>query len=78
MGCNHEIPCQRKKEGDSKVESPSLLHRLTSKSIDKVLETISSAVPKWKKLIHISFLSDEMKVKYHLLLKTRLAVLQII
>lgn len=51
---------------------------LTSKSIDKVLETISSAVPKWKELIDISFLSDEMKEKYHHLLETRLAVLKIL
>jgi len=48
---------------------------LTSKSIDKVLETISSAVPKWEELIDISFLSNEMKEKYHKLLGTRLAIL---
>lgn len=48
---------------------------LTSKSIDKVLETISSAVPKWKELIDVSFLSGEMKEKYHKLLGTRLAIL---
>jgi serine/threonine-protein kinase HipA len=51
---------------------------LTSKSIDKVLETISSAVPKWKELIDISFLSNEMKEKYHKLLGTRLAILRIL
>lgn len=51
---------------------------LTSKSIDKVLETISSTVPKWKKLIDNSFLSDEMKEKYHKLLETRLGILQIL
>jgi serine/threonine-protein kinase HipA len=50
---------------------------LTHKSIDKVLETISSTVPIWKELIDISFLSDEMKEKYHKLLVTRLAVLRI-
>lgn len=48
---------------------------LTSKSIDKILETISSAVPKWEELIDISFLSNEMKEKYHKLLGTRLAIL---
>ncbi|MBE0636948.1 MAG: HipA domain-containing protein [Bacteroidales bacterium] len=48
---------------------------LTSKSIDLVLGSVSSAAPKWKELIDISFLSDEMKVKYHKLLGTRLAVL---
>ncbi|MDD4603609.1 MAG: HipA domain-containing protein [Bacteroidales bacterium] len=51
---------------------------LTSKSIDKVLDTISSAVPKWKELIDISFLSNEMKEKYHKLLGTRLAILRIL
>jgi serine/threonine-protein kinase HipA len=51
---------------------------LTSKSIDNVLETIYSAVPKWKEFIDISFLSNEMKEKYHKLLGTRLAVLRIL
>jgi len=45
---------------------------LTDKSIDKVLETNSISVPKWKELINISFLSQEMKDKYKTLLKTRL------
>ena len=45
---------------------------LTDKSIDKVLETISLSVPKWKELINISFLSLEMKDKYKTLLETRL------
>jgi serine/threonine-protein kinase HipA len=49
---------------------------LTSKSTDKVLETIFSAVPKWEELIDISFLSNEMKEKYHKLLGTRLAKLK--
>ena len=51
---------------------------LTTKSIDKVLETISSKVSKWKELIEISFLSKEMKEKYHKLLGTRLSVLGIL
>lgn len=50
---------------------------LNTKSIGKVLETISSAVPKWMELIEISFLSDEMKEKYHNMLVTRLAILEI-
>jgi serine/threonine-protein kinase HipA len=50
---------------------------LTDKSIDKVLETISMSIPKWKELIDISFLSKEMKVKYLSLLDTRLDVLDI-
>jgi len=48
---------------------------LTEKSIDNVLETISLAVPKWKELIPISFLSQEMKDKYMNLLETRLSKL---
>lgn len=50
---------------------------LTDKSIDKVLETITLAVPKWKKLISNSFLSLEMKEKYQTLLYTRLNILGI-
>jgi serine/threonine-protein kinase HipA len=45
---------------------------LTDKSINKVLESFSSSVPKWKELISISFLSQEMKDKYNCLLETRL------
>jgi serine/threonine-protein kinase HipA len=51
---------------------------LTSKSIDKVLETFSSAIPKWNELINTSFLSKEMKEKYHKLVETRLAILRIL
>jgi serine/threonine-protein kinase HipA len=51
---------------------------LTSKSIDKVLGSITSAVPKWEEMIDISFLSDDMKEKYHTLLETRLNILQIL
>jgi len=51
---------------------------LTEKSIDKVLETISVAIPKWKTLIDISFLSKEMKGKYLDLLDGRLSVMEII
>ena len=50
---------------------------LTEKSIEKVLETISIAIPKWKTLIDISFLSKEMKGKYLDLLDGRLAILKI-
>jgi serine/threonine-protein kinase HipA len=50
---------------------------LTSKSVEKVLETISSAIPKWKTLIEISFLSKEMKGKYNDLLDGRLINLKI-
>jgi serine/threonine-protein kinase HipA len=48
---------------------------LTSKSIEKTLETVSLAVPDWKELINISFLSKGMKEKYLDLLNARLSVL---
>ena len=51
--------------------------RLTEKSIEKVLETISLAIPKWKTLIDISFLSEEMKGKYLDLLDGRLTNMKI-
>ena len=50
---------------------------LTLKSIDKVLGTIESAIPKWKTLIDISFLSKEMKEKYHDLLNIRLNIMKL-
>ena len=50
---------------------------LTDKSNDKVLETISLSVPKWKELINNSFLSQEMQAKYQTLLETRLNILGI-
>lgn len=50
---------------------------LTSRSIENILETITSSIPKWKELIDISFLSKEMKGKYHDLLDARLSVLRI-
>jgi serine/threonine-protein kinase HipA len=50
---------------------------LTEKSIEKVLETISTAIPKWRALINISFLSKDMKSKYHGLLNGRLTTLNI-
>ena len=50
---------------------------LTVRSIEKVLETISLSVPKWKELIDISFLSKEMKSKYLELLEARLKILSI-
>ena len=50
---------------------------LTDKSVDKVLETILSAVPTWRELIDISFLTKTMKDKYHNLLNSRLTILKI-
>jgi serine/threonine-protein kinase HipA len=48
---------------------------LTDKSIDKVLESIHTAIPKWIELIENSFLSPGMKDKYKELLSKRLNVL---
>jgi serine/threonine-protein kinase HipA len=51
--------------------------KLTDKSVEKVLETITLAIPKWKTLIDVSFLSKDMKVKYLDLLDGRLTTLKI-
>jgi serine/threonine-protein kinase HipA len=51
--------------------------KLTEKSVEKVLETITLAIPKWKTLIDISFLSKVMKGKYLDLLDGRLTTLKI-
>ncbi|MBP7508094.1 MAG: HipA domain-containing protein [Prolixibacteraceae bacterium] len=45
---------------------------LTIKSVEKVLDSISSAIPAWKTLIDSSFLSPGMKEKYLELLNARL------
>lgn len=50
---------------------------LPAKSIEKVLETIVTAIPKWEELVDISFLSKGMKDKYLELLHTRLRGLNI-
>ena len=50
---------------------------LTTKSVDKVLVTISSALSKWRELISVSFLSKTMKDKYLYLLYLRVKNLQI-
>jgi serine/threonine-protein kinase HipA len=50
---------------------------LTPRSIETVLGTISSSIPKWKELIDISFLSKEMKSRYNELLYARLNILNI-
>ncbi len=51
--------------------------QLTGKVIDKVMENISSAIPDWKKLIDISFLSIRMKEKYLDLLNSRLGIIDL-
>ena len=50
---------------------------LTVKSIDNVLGSISSSISKWNDLIDLSFLSAEMKIKYHDLLNARLITLKL-
>jgi len=50
---------------------------LTVKCIENVLDSISSSIPEWNKLIDISFLSPEMKTKYHDLLNSRLTTLNL-
>jgi serine/threonine-protein kinase HipA len=50
---------------------------LTEKSVLRALGTVSSAIPGWKRLIDISFLSKEMKGKYIELLDERLTILKI-
>jgi serine/threonine-protein kinase HipA len=49
---------------------------MTDKSIDKVLNTISSSITGWKQIINKSFLSSEMKTKYQELLDVRLEILR--
>lgn len=51
--------------------------QLTGKVIDKVMENIASAIPDWKKLIDISFLSIRMKEKYLDLLNSRLGIIDL-
>jgi serine/threonine-protein kinase HipA len=51
--------------------------KLTEKSVEKVLETITLAIPKWKTLIDISFLSKDMKGKYLDLLDGRLTTMNL-
>jgi serine/threonine-protein kinase HipA len=51
---------------------------LTDKSIENVLESISASIPEWSKLIDLSFLSSEMKTKYHDLLNVRLNILKVL
>jgi len=51
---------------------------LTPKSIESVLESISSSIQEWNKLIDLSFLSSEMKTKYHDLLNVRLNILKVL
>jgi serine/threonine-protein kinase HipA len=46
--------------------------QLNEKTITTILEQMHNAIPKWKELLEISFLSDDMKEKYLELLKYKL------
>ena len=48
--------------------------QLKEKTIATILEQIHNTIPKWKELLDISFLSDEMKDKYLGLLELRLSM----
>ena len=43
--------------------------QLNEKTVTTILEQMHNAIPKWKELLEISFLSEEMKNKYFELLK---------
>jgi len=51
--------------------------QLPGKIIDRTIEDIKNALPKWMQMIEISFLSDEMKEKYTDLLNSRLKKLKL-
>jgi serine/threonine-protein kinase HipA len=46
--------------------------QLNEKTVVTIQEQMENAIPKWKELLEISFLSDEMKEKYLELLKYKL------
>ncbi|MFV8334250.1 HipA domain-containing protein [Flavobacterium sp. GSP14] len=48
--------------------------QLNEKSIASILEQMKKATPKWKELLSISFLTDEMKEKYLELLESRVGM----
>jgi serine/threonine-protein kinase HipA len=48
--------------------------QLNEKTIATILEQMHHTIPKWKELIEISFLSDEMKEKYLKLLKNKVSL----
>jgi len=48
---------------------------INDKIIEKTLNTINEAIPSWIQWIENSFLSQEMKTKYKLLLENRMKVL---
>ena len=48
--------------------------QLNEKTVATILEQMHNTIPKWKELLEISFLSDEMKEKYLKLLKYKLSL----
>ena len=48
--------------------------QLNEKTITIILEEIKKTIPIWKELLEISFLSDDMKIKYSKLLETRIVM----
>ena len=50
--------------------------QLNEKTITIILEKMKKAIPAWKELLKISFLSDEMKLKYLKLLETRIGMFE--
>lgn len=48
--------------------------KLNEKTIASILELLKKACTKWKELLEISFLSDDMKEKYLELLESRLGM----
>ncbi|MBB1194962.1 type II toxin-antitoxin system HipA family toxin [Flavobacterium sp. SOK18b] len=48
--------------------------QLNEKTIASILEQTKKATPKWKELLEISFLTDDMKEKYLQLLESRLGM----
>jgi len=50
--------------------------QLNEKTIATILDQMKKAIPKWKELLDISFLSDEMKEKYLELLESRSMMFQ--
>lgn len=49
---------------------------LTDKIIERTFDTIQKALSSWFDLLEISFLSDDMKVKYETLLRKRIDILK--
>lgn len=48
---------------------------LTEKVIESNLQSLSQAIPQWKNLLDICFLTDELKEKYYSLLEQRIKIL---